>query len=415
MDTATAIANDASEALAHAADQRRRLAEAEAARLLQQVEAAGTHLEAGFRQVAAWGRATCNWSGPEAHRLARLSRAFARLPQFAEACLAGRVAVSAMHSVAAVASNPRVTRHLAEADGMFTEWACHRDFDDLEMLLHHWLELADENGARSRHDRAVDQRRALLTISGERMFLDAAGPSIDGVLLREVFDRFVQIEWRTEWAAGVAKWGEAMNPSLMGRTNAQRRFDALLGLFRAAAGSSAVGGEVTVNIVVDQATFEQHLLEALGQQGEAADPSTAAQRRCQSDRGEVIDPRAVVVAALLGHIRRMVLGGDGVVLDFGRRKRLFTGPLREAVLLAERSCVFRGCSRPSARCEADHVQPFGPGGTTSAANGAPLCDHHNRWKNRGWRVWRDSDGLWHTYRPDGSEFGWPVRYLRLSA
>ena len=143
MDTATAIANDASEALAHAADQRRRLAEAEAARLLQQVEAAGTHLEAGFRQVAAWGRATCNWSGPEAHRLARLSRAFTRLPQFAEACLAGRVAVSAMHSVAAAASNPRVTRHLAEADGMFTEWACHRDFDDLEMLLHHWLELAD--------------------------------------------------------------------------------------------------------------------------------------------------------------------------------------------------------------------------------------------------------------------------------
>lgn len=414
LDSAPLLAADA-EALAHAADRTRRLAEAEAARLLQRVETSGAHIEAGFRHVAGWGRAVCNWSGPEAHRLAKLGRAFSRLPQFAEACLAGRVSVAAMHAVAAVASNPRVARHLAEADGMFTEWACTNDFDDLAVLLHHWAELADENGARSRHDRAVSERHASLSILGERSYLDAAGPSVDGVLMREVFERFTRLEWRSEWEAGVARWGDAMNPTLMTRTNSQRRFDALMALFRAAAGSTEAGGEVTVNIVVDEATFEHHLLAALGHATEAPAPTTAAQRRCQSDRGEVIDPRAIVVAALLGHVRRMVLGGDGVVVDFGRRRRLFTGPLREAVLLAERSCVFRGCNRPSALCEADHVQPFAPGGPTSAANGAPLCDHHNRWKNRGWRVWRDPEGRWHTYRPDGTEFGWPVRYLSLSA
>jgi len=181
MDAAAYIPNPAplvaadAEALAHAADRTRRIAEAEAARLLQHIEASGAHIEAGFRQVAGWGRAVCNWSGPEAHRLAKLGRSFVRLPQFAEACLAGRISVSAMHAVAGVASNPRVAHHLAEADVLFTEWACTTDFDELAVLLHHWAELADENGARSRHDRAARERHASLSILGERSYLDAAG------------------------------------------------------------------------------------------------------------------------------------------------------------------------------------------------------------------------------------------------
>lgn len=401
------------EALARQLDSARRVAEATMAQFLQRAEAAGVHHEAGFRQVAGWGRGACNWSGAEAHRLAKLGRAFARLPLFAQACLQGAVPVSAMHAVAAVAANPRVAIHLAEADAMFTEWARTRDADDLAVLLHHWAELADEDGARSRHDRAMNQRNASIGIVGERAYLDASGPAADGLLLREVFERFLNAEWQTDWQVGTDKWGDDMAAHLLQRTHAQRSFDALVALFRAAAGSRESGGGVTVNVVVDQQTFERHLAEAMGGDVPQADPSMAAERRCQSDRGELIDPRAMVVAALLGHVRRLVLGGDGVVLDFGRRKRLFTGPLREAVLLSHRWCVFRGCGRPSSQCEADHVHPFAPGGATSVANGAPLCDVHNRWKNRGWRVWRDPDGLWHTFRPDGTEFGWPVQYLPL--
>lgn len=419
--TATAVPDFGSmqaaevEALARQADVARRIAEATMARFLQQAEAAGVHQEAGFRQVAGWGRGACNWSGPEAHRLAKLGRAFTRLPRFAEACLAGSVTVSAMHAVASVAANPRVAGHLGEADALFTEWACGKEHDDLALLLHHWAELADEDGARSRHDRALQQRRAAINIIDERSYLDAAGPAADGLLMREVFGRFLHAEFQADWQAGTERWGDGMAPHLLPRTNAQRSFDALLAVFRAAAGSKEVGGAVTVNVVVDQQTFERHLAEALGLEAPAADPATAPQRRCQSDRGELIDPRAMVVAALIGHVRRLVLGGDGVVVDFGRRRRLFTGPLREAVLLSHRCCVFRGCGLPSSLCEADHLHPFAPGGATSVANGAPLCDVHNRWKNQGWRVWRDADGLWHTYRPDGSEFGWPLKYLRLSA
>jgi hypothetical protein len=395
-------------------DVHRRIAEAQQAVLLQRIDAVGAHAEDGFRQVAGWGRAACNWSGAEAARLSKLGRAMHAMPTFASACLAGHIGVAQMHAVAAAGSNPRVQEYLAEADRLFTQQATSLPYDDLATFLQHWLELADAEGARTKHDRAMQQRRASLQIIGERAFLDAAGPAMDGVCMRAVFDRFCDIEWRNEWDEGVRQYGQLMRPDLMERTHAQRRFDALRRLFDAAAGSQQVGGEVTVNVLVDQATFEHHLAEALGGSPEPVDPLTAVTRHCEDHRGNLVDPRAMMASALVGRLRRMVLSADGVVLDFGRRRRLFTGSLRQAVLLTARRCVWTGCDRPASQSQADHVLPFSHAGPTSADNGAPLCDHHNPLKNKGYRTWRDPDGLWHTYRPDGTELGWPVHRTRYA-
>jgi hypothetical protein len=349
-------------------------------------------------------------------RLSKLGRAFSVLPRFAAACLEGRVPVSAMHAVAVAASNPRVGHYLDDdTDAMFTEWACTQDYDELVILLRHWSELADVDGARSRHDRARDRRHASLVTVGERVFLDATGPSAEGVLMREVWDHFVKAEWLTDWDAGVAEWGEQMIPSLMPRTAAQRGFDALHAVFRAAAGSEQVGGAVTVNYVVDQATFDHHLELACGGTPEPLHPSTAATRRCEDQRGTILDPRVVVAAALVGMMRRLVLDSAGVVLDMGRRQRLFTGALREAVLLSGRRCLWPGCNRAAHHCDADHTIPAAHGGPTAAWNGGPNCDHHNLWKNRGYRTWRDPQGIWHTYRPDGTEVGWRVQHVAIAA
>ena len=74
-------------------------------------------------------------------------------------------------------------------------------------------------------------------------------------------------------------------------------------------------------------------------------------------------------------------------------------------------------SMPAAAVEAlahaVDVRPHGRHGPTNVANGAPLCEHHNIWKNQGFRTWRDSHALWHTYRPDGTEIGWPTYRLHL--
>ena len=102
-------------------------------------------------------------------------------------------------------------------------------------------------------------------------------------------------------------------------------------------------------------------------------------------------------------IRRVVVRADGAVIDLGTKARFFTGSARDAVMMRNPECVWAGCHQPHHRCQADHLQPYGAGGVTASTNGAPLCGPHNRLKSLGYRVWCDSQGRWHTLRPDGSE------------
>ncbi|MEI7548034.1 MAG: HNH endonuclease signature motif containing protein, partial [Actinomycetota bacterium] len=93
-----------------------------------------------------------------------------------------------------------------------------------------------------------------------------------------------------------------------------------------------------------------------------------------------------------------------VVVDLGRKQRLFTGPLREILLALERHCFWSGCHHLPR--EVDHVLPFSNAGPTDAWNAGPACGHHNRWRTRGYTTWRDDHGHWHHQRPDGTEIGW---------
>ncbi|WP_421120096.1 hypothetical protein ACE2AJ_01725 [Aquihabitans daechungensis] len=142
-------------------------------------------------------------------------------------------------------------------------------------------------------------------------------------------------------------------------------------------------------------------------EGEPADgePGGLVGFRCSTIDGRPLDPAEVVVATLIGHIRRVVVGTDGVVLDMGRKARCFTGARQLAVRLADRSCTWTGCDVPASECQCDHLDPYnGPDkGRTNPANGAPACGRHNRFKEHGFTVTRDPRGRWHIHRPDGTE------------
>ena len=129
--------------------------------------------------------------------------------------------------------------------------------------------------------------------------------------------------------------------------------------------------------------------------------------RCETIDGHPIDPREAVAHALVGRVRRAVIGADGVVIDLSRRIRLFTGPSRLAVQLSATHCPWPGCTVPTSHCQADHLQPWSDGGSTSPGNGAPMCGRHNRWKEHGFTVRRDARGRLHVHRPDGTEIDGP--------
>ena len=304
-------------------------------------------------------------------------------------------------------ANPRCAEQLPASAELLVGHARSLWFDEFAVVVRRWEALADADGAHGAHERAHSRRDAHVSITGERVYLDARGGVPAGAVMEEIFDRFCRAEFQTDWEAGKATWGERMNPSLLDRSAAQRRFDALLAVFTAAVGSGAIGRfDPLVNIVVDQATLEHHLNRLAGGNPDPIDPATVDERRCETSSGHQLDPNDMLAAALTGHVRRVVFDTAAVVIDLGRRARLFTGNSRDAVMLGDRWCLWPGCDQRSGRCQTDHTQPWATGnGPTSPTNGGPACARHNRWKQHGFRTWRDPTGHWHTYRPDGTEIG----------
>lgn len=111
---------------------------------------------------------------------------------------------------------------------------------------------------------------------------------------------------------------------------------------------------------------------------------------------------------LVGQVRRIVTDPTGVIIDAGRRRPLFTGAARQAVLLGSSRCCWAGCHRPASQCQADHSIEWQHAGTTNLANGTPLCRWHNVFKTEhGYRTWRDPHGHWHTTRPNHTDITTP--------
>ena len=396
--------------------ERRRL-DASMATFVQRVEHVGGHLVDRHRTVTAWGKAACNWSGSEAARFARVGRMLARFASAAVLAERGELGVAQMGALASVVANPRVADHLDAGEMLLVGQALVLDYDDYVTLLANWEAAADTDGAHDRHQRAHRNRKANLSLVGEQFFLDACGGVAQGVQLKDILDAFARSEWLADWEAGVGEHGDAMCPALMERSDPQRRLDALVAIFlkaAAATGDTSAAASLVVNLVVGHQLFEHHLAKALGAEPAPLDPNYP-HNRCETSDGVQVDPYDMLVAAAIGHVRRVVLDSAGVVTDMGRKQRLFTGALRDAVMMGNHRCIWPGCNRPSSQCQADHLQPWGTAGPTASRNGGPQCGPHNRWKTHGYRTWRDPHGHWHHYRPNGTEIGWRAEHQQIHA
>ena len=120
-------------------DRARRIAEAELAWFVGEVEAAGTHRTDGHRTITAWVRSACNASAVQAIHLARLGRALHAYPSFAAEVFAGNIGVGQLQAFARTNANPRVAQLLQHTapellDGV-VEAAIASPFDDFLVTL----------------------------------------------------------------------------------------------------------------------------------------------------------------------------------------------------------------------------------------------------------------------------------------
>jgi hypothetical protein len=343
----------------------------------------------------------CGLSGPEAHRRVQTARLHAALPDWAHAEAEGLVGVAQCRLMARIAANPRIPAAVLERDSpSLLDDAIGASFAEFELRARTWEALADPAGDRARHERLHADRSVRIRPRPEGGWtITGSLAELAGCEFNEILAWFLQAEWEADWADARDRHGDQATTAHLARTQAQRTADALLAMARAAA-STPPGSRPprpTVNILYDTESFEAHL------RGETPDPRRSRDVVIRTSTGRRLHPDDAVNAALIGHIRRVVIDTAGTVIDLGRRRRLFTGAARDAVMLLTTTCAWIGCTRPTAWCHADHSLEWNAHGPTVPRNGQPLCPSHHRLKDRGYHVHRDTHGDWHVTDPHGND------------
>jgi hypothetical protein len=355
----------------------------------------------GFFSAKTAVKHMCKLSGPEAHRRVQTARLHEALPDWAAAEADGDVGVAQSELMARIAANPRIASAVLERDApALLDDAIEQSFDEFERRARTWEALADSDGDLAKNERQKSARNFGLRPQPDGGWtLTGRLPELEGAEFNEIFSWFIEAEWQADWHDARSRIGDNATVTDLARTQNQRCADALVAMARAAA-STPPGSQAprpTLNVLIDQESFEAHL------RGETPDPRRYRDVVVRTQNGRRLHPDDAINAALIGHVRRVVYDSSGTVIDLGRRSRLFRGSSREAVMLLLTTCIWIGCDRPIAWCDADHSLGWKAHGATVPRNGGGLCQGHNHLKEQGFQVFRDDHGDWHVIDPDGHE------------
>ena len=382
----------------------------------------------GHKSTKAYLRAVCNQPPHVALAEVRRARICRDFSQIGAALMAGRIGVGQIDELVRIDRNERAARCLdVAAVAMLLDYAEHLPIRSFTAVVDRWLTWADPDGAWSDAEQSIDQRTAHVVAANVEVVISATGgDALTAEALRNIFAHFVELEFRNDCEARRREHGDRAGEFSLPRTDAQRRFDALVAIFQRAYAASGDGKmpDPVVNLLCDQRTLDDLLSRAgivlangdvldldelTSQQIEAVlaefvrDPTAMLNRRCETSSGQPIAPQLLIQALLTAQVRRVVLDSNSTVIDLGERKRLFTGNARIAASLLEQFCQHPGCEIPADRCQIDHNHSHSHGGRTDQANAGPQCGPHNRHKyEHGWRTRRADNRRTYTIKADGT-------------
>ncbi len=424
--------------------------------LVGEIDRRGLHRADGHKSVRAMVGWAADLSPGDATKRARAAKVLRDMPAVAAAVAAGSISVSTLDRIGATHANTRVRDQLVASEDHLAVVAGAISYGNFHQYLSNWERLADADGQQAKAERDHERRDFAIrqNLDGSFRFEGGCG-SIQGTITLAIFQAYVTAEFEADLAEARARLGDGASLDDLCRTDQQRRMDALAAIFDDAvtARGERTGQQVITNLIIDHETLDRYAKTFTGEplepdprlktwwQDLAAKAAKAAKDddeaeadgdveawvepdgdepepepdeddpvpmtgfRCSDLDGHPIDPTEATGYALLhNHIRRVVLGADGVALDAGRLRRVFTGPQHTAVLLSSTTCCWPGCNAPASTCQADHLLPWAhpDKGRTDPGNGAPTCGKHNRFRNHGFTVHRDDDGTLHVHRPDGT-------------
>jgi hypothetical protein len=354
--------------------------DAELARTVRRAELAQAPEEDGLRSMASWLRGHCRVSQAGACGLVRAGRALERLPGLAAAHAAGAVTAEHVAAIAPIAAERALALateqgvDLSAIDRTLTAYAAGHSPADTARLVHAYLDRIDADGPEP--DPTTGRSATVSThpdgrVTG-RFDLDPVG----GEKVRAVLESF---------ATAGRTAGDL-------RTRAQQLGDAFV---QWADTTLATGSAPRWRGVRPHLAVKVDLEDLLN--------PTRGPGAAETGFGATLSAARARWAACDADLTRIVLGPDGQPLDVGRTHRLVPAWLRKAVEQRDGGCVFAGCDAPSWWCEVHHLIAWAHGGETSLENSGLLCERHHTQVHHGFTLERDQHGVWHTYRPDGSE------------
>jgi hypothetical protein len=343
----------------------------------------------------------------EVTALAQTGRLLDARPETASAMVDGDLGVAQAQQLAKTYAHPRCGDSYGDVADTLLTVATTLPFRDFKTVVDRFEAIADEDGANQRAEANHANRDAFFHVGANGLHGEIRGGVLAGEVAKEILDRFAQVEFEKDWAWTQEHFGADANPTLMPRTAPQRRFDAFMAILERSISTPAggQGPEPVANIHADPTTFARVVAKVMGIEPEPIDGAMLLnERRCETSNGNPVALVEVAAVVLAGHVRRVVLDSASVVIDLGRKQRLFTGNARIAAHMGHPRCIWPGCEIPAARSQTDHLTPWNDNGTTSPRDGAPCCERHNLFKhNHGYTITRDHHGHFHTYRPDGTE------------
>ncbi|MEM9515184.1 MAG: DUF222 domain-containing protein, partial [Actinomycetota bacterium] len=269
----------------------RRIAEAAAVEVAADVDAQARFGEAdGVLSTHAWLRHRHQLSGAEAHRRMQVARFLDRAPQWRKAFSDGFVPIASVEAMARAAANPRIASEALDnaLDDLLAD-ACRCGFDDFAGLVRTWERLAADDDGRDRTAALAEQRHVTLRprIAGGWK-LTGLLDDLTGAELAEVLAYFADAEWRNDH--------ELDRDDPRRRTSAQQHADAMVAMANAAAVADpgARRANPTVNVLIDQASFEAGLT------GDRVHQAAYRDVVVRTQSGHRLHPDEAINAALTG-------------------------------------------------------------------------------------------------------------------
>ncbi|HET6392894.1 MAG TPA: DUF222 domain-containing protein [Blastococcus sp.] len=350
------------------------------ARWVRSAEVAQAPEDDGQKSMQSWLRGHGRLSPAVAGQVVRNGRALAQLPGLEAAFAAGAVTAEQVALIAPVVQPKRVAAalakgiDLAEVDRILTAVAVEHQVDKVARAVQHYLSRLDPDGPEP--DPTDERALTISTLSDGTVLVRGQLDAVGGEKFKAAIESVVQAD----------------RPKGDMRTRAQQQADGLVQL----ADNQLASGDLPV-----LRTEKPHVVVTIPA-ADLFDPATGP-AAATTGFGSLVSAAKARMLACDASITPVTIDEHGMPLNLGRKRRVVPPHLRKAVELRDEACVFGGCGAPKYWCDVHHLQHWIFGGETSLENSALLCERHHTKVHHGFRVEREPDGRWRTFRPDDTE------------